>query len=151
MLAGVSASGFSRWMEPEIMIFRPAKCKTLAKGSNFIGTAEYKRLFAGRKPSYKGCFLSGYCVDREKFDPLAGVFWRRGQSSGIWRRRMPAVMADACSGEDVLGGEGACGGDSYSRIEKAPRCSSGWLRQACHSANKLLTLVKTRRCRRACE
>lgn len=61
------------------------------------------------------------------------------------------VTADACGGEDVLCGEGACGGDSYSRIEKAPRCSSGWLRQACHSANKLLTLVKTRRCRCACE
>ena len=151
MLAGVSASGFSRWMEPEIMIFRPAKCKTLAKGLNFIGSAGYKRLFAGRKPSYKGCFLSGYCVGREKFDPLAGVFWRRGQSSGIWRRRMPAVMADVCNGEDVLGSEGACGGDRYSRIEKALRCSSGWLRQACYGANKLLTLVKTRRCRRACE
>ena len=29
---------------------------------------------------------------------------------------MPAVMADACSGEDVLGDGGACGDDSYSQI-----------------------------------
>lgn len=47
------------------MIFRAAESKTLAKGSNFIGPAGYKRLFAGRKPSYKGCFQSGYCVGRE--------------------------------------------------------------------------------------
>ncbi len=59
------------------------RSKTPAKGSNFIGPAGHKRLFAGRKHSYKGCFLSGYCVGREKFDPLARVFWRRGQS-GIW-------------------------------------------------------------------
>lgn len=73
------------------------------------------------------------------------------------------VTADVCGGGGACGGEmplaagepavtaGACGGDRYSRIAKAPRYSSGWLRQACHSANKLLTLVKTRRCRRACE
>lgn len=60
------------------MIFRAAKSKTLAKGSNFIGPAGYKRLFAGRNPSYKGCFLSGYCVGREKFDPLAGFFGGEG-------------------------------------------------------------------------
>lgn len=72
------------------MIFRAAKSKTLAKGSIFIGPAGYKRQFAGRKPSYKGCFLSGYCVGREKFDPLAGVFWRRGAIIGHM------VTADAC-------------------------------------------------------
>lgn len=91
------------------MIFRAAESKTLAKGSNFIGPAGYKRLFAGRKPSYKGCFLSGYCVGREKFDPLAGVF-----CGGAIIGHM--VTADACGGEDVLGDEGACGGDSYSQI-----------------------------------
>lgn len=70
---------------------------------------------------------------------------------------MPLVTAGACGGEmPLVAGEpavtaGACGGDRYSRIAKALRCSSGWLRQACHSANKLLTLVKTRRCRRVCE
>lgn len=93
------------------MIFRAAESKTLAKGSNFIGSAGYKRLFAGRKPSYKGFFLSGYCAGREKFDPLARVFCG-GAIIGHMATGVPAVTADAC------GGEGACGGDSYYESKK---------------------------------